>query len=113
MSEAVADAYRAPFPDREYKAGVRRFPELVMISPEMEGIVESRRALEYWSSEWAGESFMAIGAADPVLGTDVMNTLRLSIRGCPEPLVLPRAGHFVQESGEEIARAALVAFGDV
>jgi hypothetical protein len=34
------------------------------------------------------------------------------IRGCPEPLVLPQAGHFVQEWGEEIARAALAAFGE-
>jgi haloalkane dehalogenase len=37
LSEAEAEAYSAPFPDARYKAGVRRFPELVMVSPEMEG----------------------------------------------------------------------------
>jgi len=35
--------------------------------------------------------------------------LRGHIRHCPEPLVLPEAGHFVQEHGEQIAQAALAA----
>ena len=30
--------HSVPFPDARYKAGVRRFPELVMVSPEMEGV---------------------------------------------------------------------------
>jgi len=50
---------------------------------------------------------MAVGALDPVLGAPVMEQLRADIRGCPEPLVLPQAGHFVQEQGEPIARAAV------
>ena len=29
LSDAEANAYAAPFPDETYKAGVRRFPELV------------------------------------------------------------------------------------
>ena len=41
----------------------------------------------------------AIGAADPVLGLPVMTRLRETIRGCPDPLILPEAGHFVQEAG--------------
>jgi tRNA(adenine34) deaminase len=52
---------------------------------------------------------MAIGAQDPVLGLEVMQALRGHIRHCPEPLVLPEAGHFVQEHGEQIAQAALAA----
>jgi len=54
---------------------------------------------------------MAIGAQDPVLGVPVMQALRARIRGCPEPMVLPQAGHFVQEHGEEIARKAVGYFG--
>jgi tRNA(adenine34) deaminase len=50
---------------------------------------------------------MAIGAQDPVLGVPVMQALRAQIRGCPEPMVLPQAGHFVQEHGEPIAREAV------
>ncbi len=55
---------------------------------------------------------MAIGAADPVLGPPIMEKMHALIRGCPPPLVIKDAGHFVQEWGEEIARAALKSFGD-
>jgi haloalkane dehalogenase len=53
---------------------------------------------------------MTIGAADPVLGEPAMRVLHGVIRGCPEPMVLKEAGHFVQEWGEEVARAALKTF---
>jgi haloalkane dehalogenase len=53
---------------------------------------------------------MAIGAKDPVLGPKVMQMMRSIIRGCPEPLVLEEQGHFVQESGDIVARAAIEAF---
>jgi pimeloyl-ACP methyl ester carboxylesterase len=111
LSDAEAAAYSAPFPDVRYKAGVQRFPELVMVSPEMEGVDVSRRAAAWWSQEWRGESFMAVGMKDPVLGPPVMAALRQTIRGCPAPLEIPDGGHFVQERGEEIARAAVKAFG--
>jgi hypothetical protein len=40
-----------------------------------------------------------------------MDELRSVIRGCPEPMKVAEAGHFVQEYGEPIARAALEHFG--
>ena len=89
---------------------MRQFPQLVMIEPVMEGIETTKRAREFWREEWRGKSFMAIGAKDPVLGVPVMNQLRQIIRGCPEPMVLEDAGHFVQEWGAEVARAALASF---
>ena len=49
------------------------------------------------------------GWEDPVLGP-AMPGLRRAIRGCPEPLVLEDAGHFVQEWGDEVAREALASF---
>lgn len=110
ISDAEAEAYAAPFPDARYKAGVRRFPELVMVSPEMDGVEVSRRALAWWQNEWQGQSFMAVGMQDPVLGPAQMKALRRNIRGCPPPLELEGAGHFVQEHGEVVARAALAAF---
>lgn len=113
LSDAEAAAYGAPYPDVTYKAGVRRFPEMVMVSPDMEGVDISRRAATWWTKEWNGQSFMAIGGADPVLGPPVMNALRQQIRNCPEPLLIPQAGHFVQEWGEPIASAALRSFGDI
>lgn len=106
-----AAAYDAPFPDASYKAGVRRFPQLVPTDPGMEGAACGERARRFLTNEWRGESFMAIGLRDPVLGKPVMEELRGAIRGCPPPLEVPEAGHFVQEWGEPIARAALAAFG--
>jgi pimeloyl-ACP methyl ester carboxylesterase len=106
-----AAAYDAPFPDASYKAGVRRFPQLVPVAPGMEGAAHGERARKFLSSDWKGESFMAIGLRDPVLGKPVMEALRSVIRGCPPALEVPEAGHFVQEWGEPIARAALAAWG--
>jgi hypothetical protein len=36
-----------------------------------------------------------------------MRALHREIRGCPEPLEFPDAGHFVQEWGEVVAPAAI------
>jgi pimeloyl-ACP methyl ester carboxylesterase len=110
LSDAEAAAYEAPYPDVTYKAGARRFPQLVMTSAEMEGADISRRAALWWRSEWSGQSFMAIGEADPVLGPPVMERLRETLRGCPEPMRIKDAGHFVQEWGQPIAEAAVRAF---
>jgi haloalkane dehalogenase len=112
MTDAEAAAYDAPFPDRRYKAGVRRFPALVPVSPDMQGVDVSRRAAEFLRERWEGRSFMAVGMQDPVLGPPVMQVLARTIRGCRPPLELPQAGHFVQEHGREVAVAALAAFGD-
>lgn len=109
-------AYDAPFPDTRYKAGVRRFPRLVPIESEgadPEVLAWGRAARAWWSESFTGASFMAVGGADPVLGQRVMENVRRSIRGCPPPMILPEAGHFVQEHGEPIARAALRAWGDI
>jgi haloalkane dehalogenase/tRNA(adenine34) deaminase len=110
LSAAEVAAYAAPFPDAAYKAGVRRFPNLVPDGLEAPGAALSRRARAWWTNEWRGKSFMAIGAADPVLGEPAMRALHKIIRGCPPPMVLKEAGHFVQEWGEDVARAALKAF---
>jgi haloalkane dehalogenase len=111
LSEAEADAYGAPFPDIRYKAGVRRFPELMPVAPDSPGADHGRAGRDWYRDHWAGQTFMAIGAADPVLVPEIMHALRADIRNCPEPMVLKEAGHFVQEWGEPVAKAALKAFG--
>ena len=112
MSDEAAAAYDAPFPDVTFKAGVRRFPELVPRSPEMDGAAISQEAVAWWSTQWSGASFMAVGVQDPMLGVKAMRMMRRVIRGCPEALEIPEAGHFVQEHGERIAKSALEAFAD-
>lgn len=110
ITAAEVAAYDAPWPDTTYKAGVRRFPAMVMTDPEMEGVNTSKRALEFWRNDWLGESFMAIGMQDPVLGPDIMGWMHGNIRNCPAALKVENAGHFVQEWGQEVARAALAHF---
>ena len=109
LSAAEAAAYAAPFPDATFKAGVRRFPELVPEHPDSPGAALSRQARQWWSEQWTGKSLMAIGMQDPVLGPPAMRYLHKHIRGCPPPLELADAGHFVQEWGEPVAQAALSA----
>jgi pimeloyl-ACP methyl ester carboxylesterase len=110
LTDEECAAYGAPFPDEKYKAGVRRFPAMVPDKPESAGAGLSRRAREWLKTQWAGESFMAIGMQDPVLGPAVMNALQKIIRGCPSPYEVAEAGHFVQESGDEVAKRALEVF---
>jgi tRNA(adenine34) deaminase len=100
-------AYDAPFPDSGHRAALRAFPRMVPDGPDADGAAVSRQARDFLAQRWEGQSMMAVGAQDPVLGVDVMQALRAQIRGCPEPIVLPQAGHFVQEHGEEVARRAV------
>jgi len=111
LTDEEARAYGAPFPDVRYKAGVRRFPDMVPDHPDAPGAALSRRAVEWFRSEWSGQSFMAVGMQDPVLGPPVMKAMRTVIKGCPEPYEIKEAGHFVQEWGEAVAKKALEAFG--
>jgi haloalkane dehalogenase len=99
-------AYDAPFPDEKSKAGVRRFPQLVPERPDDPGAALSRKARSWLRTDWKGESFMAVGVKDPVLGLPIMQQLRESIRGCPEPYLVQDGGHFLQEWGDEVAGAA-------
>lgn len=118
LSDAEAAAYAAPFPDARFKGGVRRFPELVMLregdkplaTDASEGVETSLAARNFWRN-FEGESFMAVGMKDPVLGPPAMAHLRAMIRGCPPPMEVAEAGHFVQEWGGPIAEAALARFG--
>jgi haloalkane dehalogenase len=105
LSAAEAAGYDAPFPTFASKAGVRRFPQLVPEKYDDPGAAISRKARDWLQHSWRGETFMAVGAKDPVLGPPVMNVLRGWIRGCPEPVVIENGGHFLQEWGDEVMSA--------
>jgi tRNA(adenine34) deaminase len=107
LTPAECAAYDAPFPDRGHRAALRAFPAMVPDQPDADGAAVSRQAREFWAQRWSGRSLMAIGVQDPVLGAPVMEALRAGIRGCPEPMLIEQAGHFVPEHGEPIAAAAV------
>lgn len=106
LSEQEAKAYAAPFPDLRYQAGVRKFPKIVA-APDQNCMKASASAMRYWKKKWGGETFMAIGMQDKMLGPEVMNFMQTVIKGCPAPLEVAEAGHFVQEFGEMVAEKAL------
>lgn len=113
LTQGEAEAYAAPFPDIHYKSGVRRFPNIVPDHPGAEGADISRRAKEWWKNEWNGQSFMAIGIKDEILGPKAMKYLQSQIKGCPSPYELGEAGHFVQEWGEIVTTKALQYFREL
>ena len=107
LTPAEVAAYEAPYPDARYKAGVRQFPRLVPEFPDDPGAAIGRAARDFWRNEWRGQSVMAIGMTDPVLGPPAMRALHRDIRDCPPPLEFAEAEHFVQEWGDKVAPAAL------
>jgi haloalkane dehalogenase len=110
LTDAEVAAYDAPFPDQRFKAGARRFPNLVCDRPDADGAEISRAAARWWRDDWQGQSFMAIGMQDVVIPPIAMHSLQQLIHNCPPPLEVAEAGHFVQEWGEGVARAALARF---
>jgi pimeloyl-ACP methyl ester carboxylesterase len=107
LTAEEAAGYDAPYPDATYKGGVRRFPNLVPDSPDAEGAALSRRARDWFRTEWSGKTFLAVGMKDPVLGPPAMRYLARQVRGCPPPYEVAEGGHFLQEWGGEVARRAL------
>jgi len=110
LSAQECAAYAAPFPDKGHRAATRAFPAMVPEHIDSDGAAVSRQARAFWRNQWRGKTLMAIGMRDPVLGPAVMESLRQAIAGCPEPLRLDEAGHFVQEAGEAVAQAAVAYF---
>lgn len=116
VTDAEAAGYDAPFPDARYKAGVRKFPQLVPLADEAadeDVMAIGRASRDWWATKFNGQSYMGIGLADPVLGKPVMEMMHKAIRDCPPPMEMEGVGHFVQESGEPLARAALKHWGDL
>ncbi len=110
LSPDECAAYAAPFPDKGHRAATRAFPTMVPDQPDSEGAAISRQARAFWQTQWHGKTLMAVGMQDPVLGPSVMASLQQTMAGCPEPLRLNDAGHFVPEWGERVAHAAVAYF---
>ena len=110
MTAAECAAYNVPFPDRGHRAATRAFPLRVPERENSDGAAVSRQSRAFWQERWSGQTLMAIGEQDPVLGPAVMRDLQAHIRGCDQILRLEQAGHFVQEHGQQIALHAVVFF---
>jgi haloalkane dehalogenase len=104
LSEAEIAAYDAPFPDESFKAGARRFPALVPITPEHGSVAENKAAwkvLEKFSKPF----LTAFSDSDPVTkGGELVFQNRVAGAKGQKHVTITEAGHFLQEDKpDEIA----------
>ena len=105
LSEAEIDAYRAPFPTDEYKAGARQFPMLVPTRPDDPASEANRQAWQVLM-EWRKPALMCFSDADPIMAGGDRPFLKLVPGTRNQPHQTLRGRHFIQEEdGENWARA--------
>jgi haloalkane dehalogenase len=103
LADEVVEAYNAPFPTPESKAGVLAFPELVPTDiehPSAPKMLQVRAALE----EWERPTLVLFSDSDPIFSTVAAEHMASRIPGAGPAEIVAGAGHFLQEEkGEEIA----------
>jgi haloalkane dehalogenase len=103
LADDVVEAYNAPFPVPESKAGVLAFPELVPTEadhPSAAKMLEVRDAL----TRWEKPALVLFSDSDPIFSVDAAERLAARIPGAGPAETVRGAGHFLQEEkGEEIA----------
>ncbi len=112
LSRDVLAGYRAPFPDRHFKAGAKAWPALVPTRPEAEAAPEMVATRDFLSG-WTRPALVMFSDRDPFLGGLAGSFRRLIPTAASEPeIVIRNAGHFLQEdAGEEIAERVLEFLG--
>jgi haloalkane dehalogenase len=102
-TDDVVDAYNAPFPTPESKAGILAFPELVPTDrnhPSAPKMLEVRTGLERWERP----ALVLFSDSDPIFTPAAAERLASRIPGAGPTEIVSGAGHFLQEEkGEEIA----------
>jgi len=102
LSDEVVDAYNAPFPTPESKAGVLAFPELVPTEPEHPNaakMTEVREALATWEKP----ALVLFSDSDPIFTPRAAERMAERIPGAGPAETIAGAGHFLQEEkGDEI-----------
>jgi haloalkane dehalogenase len=103
LEDDVVEAYNAPFPTPESKAGVLAFPEHVpteLDHPNAAKMLEVRAALERWEKP----ALVLFSDSDPIFTPEAAERLAARIPGAGPAEIVAGAGHFLQEEkGEEIA----------
>jgi haloalkane dehalogenase len=102
MSDAEYDAYGAPFPSKEYGRGNLVFPRLVPIRPDHPGTFDNLNDIEKLK-QLDIPAFLLWGDKDDITKLGVYS-LKSIFKKANDPVVIPGAGHFIQEdAGEEVA----------
>jgi haloalkane dehalogenase len=104
LSETEMAAYDAPFPDESFKAGARRFPALVPITPEHGSVAENKAAWKVLE-KFTKPFLTAFSDLDPVTkGGELIFQNRVPGAKGQKHVTITEAGHFLQEDKpDEIA----------
>ncbi|TMM12429.1 MAG: alpha/beta fold hydrolase [Actinobacteria bacterium] len=109
LSDEVRAAYSAPFPTPASKAGVLAFPELVPAEPDHPNAAPMNRVRDALRS-WRKPALVVWGAEDAALPPTLAHGFADLIPGAGEPVVVDRAGHFLQEDRPDEVAAAILRF---
>lgn len=105
LSAEEIEAYRAPFPSDEYKAGARQFPALVPTEPDNPASEDNRRAWKVLMS-WEKPALMCFSDSDPIMAGGEKPFLKMVPGTRNQPHITLKGRHFIQEEdGESWARA--------
>jgi haloalkane dehalogenase len=97
LSEAEKAAYLAPYPDETYKAGARRFPALVPITPEHSSVAENKAAWKVLET-FEKPVLTAFSDGDPVSkGGERIFKDRVPGAKDQAHTIIAGGGHFLQE----------------
>ncbi|MGH3071136.1 MAG: haloalkane dehalogenase [Gaiellaceae bacterium] len=104
IEDDVVDAYSAPWPVAESKAGILVFPDLVPISPAHPDLPAHLRVREELA-RWDRPALVLFSDSDPIFSPRHAERIAAHIPGALEPEIVEGAGHFLQEDqGELIGR---------
>lgn len=100
--KAVLEAYAAPFPSRDYKAGAAQWPLLVPIHTHNPVACDMQATRDFLASSWKNPALIMFSDRDPITRGHDKNFLKLLPNASTKTIV--GAGHFLQEDkGEELA----------
>jgi haloalkane dehalogenase len=104
LSEEVEQAYSAPWPVPESKAGILAFPGLVPISPDHPD-TPAHLAVREQLARWEKPALVLFSDSDPIFSPSHAERIAAHIPGALEAEIVEGAGHFLQEDrGEQIGR---------
>ena len=109
LDDAVVEAYSAPWPVPESKAGILAFPELVPTSPDHPDLA-AHLAVKHALSRWEQPALVLFSDRDPIFSPHVAERIAEHIPGALEPEIVAGAGHFLQEDQGELIGRRIAAF---
>jgi len=103
VPQEILDAYEAPWPVVESKAGTAAFPLLVPLKESDRGVAEMNAVRERLA-RWEGPALVCFSDSDPIFSPEAGQRFVDLIPGARDLVVIEGAAHFLQEDkGAQIA----------